>query len=362
MTKPTKPTKPNSSTKATQVRDPGTVTIEMVAQLAGVSPSTISRILNGTAVVSEAKQEAVKDAIAKLGYVPNPVARGLAGGRTYSIGVVTQAIDSPFYGASLRGIEEELDPFGYSPLFVSAHWNAITEARCIDVLRSRRVDGIIVLMGRLADQALKACAKQFPVVVTGRTLNGPGLFSLDFDNFSGGRMATEHLIDLGHRRIALITGDPLHPDSNERLRGYRAALEKARIAYDPALVVVGDYTESSGLRAVERLTEGRQPFTAIFAANDQMASGAVLGLHHRGVRVPDDVSIVGFDDLPTSLYAVPPLSTIHQSSYEQGRLSAQAMLQMLAGTRPNVTVPLPRLIARESSARLLAKRNTSPAA
>lgn len=350
-----------SSAKTVATRAPGPVTIEMVAQLAGVSPSTISRILNGTAVVSEVKQQAVKDAIAKLGYVPNPVARGLAGGRTYSIGVITQTLDSPFYGASLRGIEEELDPVGYNPLFVSAHWDAAAEARCIDVLRSRRVDGIIVLTGRLTDQALKACAKHLPVVVTGRTLKGPGLFSLDFDNFAGGEMATSHLIGLGHRRIVLITGDPLHPDSNERTGGYRAALDKAGIAYDPDLVIVGDYTEISGLRAVERLTEGGQSFTAIFAANDQMASGAVLGLHRKGVRVPQDVSIVGFDDLPTSPYAVPPLSTIHQSSYEQGRLSAHAMLQLLAGTRPTVSVPLPRLITRESSAPLSGKSNTKPA-
>ncbi len=199
------------------------------------------------------------------------------------------------------------------------------------------------------------------MVVTGRTLKGPGLFSLDFDNFAGGQMATEHLIELGHRRIALITGDPLHPDSNERMRGYRAALDKAGITYDPALVIEGDYSEGSGLSAVERLIEGGRPFTAIFAANDQMASGAVLGLHRKGVRVPQDVSIVGFDDLPTSPYAVPPLSTIHQSSYEQGRLSAQAMLQLLAGTRPTATVPLPRLIARESSMRLSGKSNTHPA-
>jgi LacI family transcriptional regulator len=123
----------------------GPVTLERVAKLAGVSPSTVSRILNGTAVVSDEKRKAIDEAIAELGFVPNPVARGLAGGRTLSIGVVTQAIDSPFYGPALRGIEDELDSAGYSPLFVSAHWDPATEGRCIDVLRSRRVDGLIVL-------------------------------------------------------------------------------------------------------------------------------------------------------------------------------------------------------------------------
>lgn len=153
---------PHIRAKSAAAADDGAMTIERVAQEAGVSPSTVSRILNGTAVVSGAKKQAVDVAIAKLGFVPNPMARGLAGGRTLSIGVVTQAIDSPFYGAALRGIEDELDPAGYSPLFVSGHWNAVSEARCIEVLRSRRVDGIVVLTGRLTDEALIACAQKMP--------------------------------------------------------------------------------------------------------------------------------------------------------------------------------------------------------
>ena len=329
-----------------------TATLEMVAHAAGVSPSTVSRILNGTAVVSSDKKQAVDDAIARLGFVPNPIARGLAGGRSLSVGVVTQAIDSPFYGAALRGIEDQLDTVGYSPLFVSGHWNASAEARCIDMLRSRRVDGIIVLTGRLTDAALKACAKHLPVVVTGRQLKAPGLFALNFDNLEGGRLAARHLIELGHRRIAFIAGDADHPDANDRLRGYRQALEEAGLSFEPGLVVPGEYHEVSGLLAVDRLLETRQRFTAIFAANDQMASGAALGLHRRSLRVPEDVSLVGFDDLPSSLYAIPPMSTVHQPAYDMGRLAATAMLQLLAGTAPTVQVPPPRLIARESSRRL----------
>ena len=343
---------PRTQVKASMQSYSGPVTIEMVARAAGVSLSTVSRILNGTAVVSEPKGQAVRDAIATLGFVPNPVARGLAGGRTLSVGVMTQAIDSPFYGAALRGIEDQLEPVGYSPLFVSGHWNAAAEARCIDVLRSRRVDGIIVLTGRITDQALKACAKALPVVVTGRSLKAPGLFSLNFDNFEGGRIATQHLIQLGHRRIAFISGDPMHPDATERQRGYRAALEAAGITFDPALVVPGEFHEVNGLLAVDRLLESRQRFTAIFAANDQMAFGAALGLQRRSLRVPDDVSIVGFDDLPTSQYAIPPLSTVHQPAYEMGQLAASALLQMLSGVKPTAELPAPRFVARESSRRL----------
>jgi LacI family transcriptional regulator len=338
-------------TKATAPRDASTVTLERVAEVAGVSPSTVSRVLNGTAVVSAEKRKAIDHAIARLGFVPNPVARGLAGGRTLSIGVVTQAIDSPFYGVALRGIEDELHGVGYSPLFVSGHWNAAEEARCIDILRSRRVDGIIVLTGRLSDRALRAYAKALPVVVTGRNLQAPGLFSLNFDNFSGARLATEHLLNLGHRRIAFIAGDPAHPDAVERQRGYRAALEAAGVTFSTALVAPGQFQEDSGRLAMERLLDTRQRFTAVFAANDQMAFGAALALHKRGLRVPDDVSLVGFDDLAASGYAIPPLTTVHQPGYELGLIAARAMMQLLAGSKPDVAVPVPRLIARESSRR-----------
>lgn len=329
-----------------------TATIDRVAALAGVSPSTVSRILNGTAVVNEAKRKAVDQAIAELGFVPNPVARGLAGGKTFSIGVITQAIDSPFYGAALRGIEDELDHAGYCPLFVSGHWNAAAETRGIDVLRARRVDGIIVLTGRLPDQTLKTCAKSIPVVVTGRDLKAPGLFSLNFDNFNGGRIATQHLIDLGHRNIAFIAGDGDHPDANERMRGYRAALDGAGLRFDPKLVIAGAFHEVSGAMAVDQLMQSRRRFTAIFAANDQMAIGANLALQRRSLRVPADVSLVGFDDLPAAMYAVPPISTVRQPAYEIGRLAAVGMLQLIAGEAPRAQVPPPVLVARESARRL----------
>jgi LacI family transcriptional regulator len=314
-----------------------------------VSPSTVSRILNGTAVVSDDKRAAVDEAIAKLGFVPNPVARGLAGGRTLSIGVISQAIDSPFYGAALRGIEMELDAVGYSPLFMSGNWHAEEEARCIEALRSRRVDGLIVLTGRLSDSSLRSLARSLPVVVTGRSLKAGNLISMDFDNREGARQATQHLIDQGHRRIAFISGDTEHPDAIDRLQGYRSAIEAAGLRFDAALVAPGDFSEHSGLLAVERLLNSRTRFSAVFAANDQMAFGAALGLYRHGRRVPDDVSLVGFDDLAGSIYMVPPLTTVHNPIQEIGQLAARAMLGLLAGDRPTVEVPAPRLIVREST-------------
>jgi LacI family transcriptional regulator len=330
----------------------GKVTLQQVAAAAGVSSATVSRILNGTAIVSDDKRAAVFEAIEQLGYVPNPVARGLAGGRTLSIGVVTQAIDSPFYSGALRGIEDTLSAAGYSPLFVSGQWNATHEARCIETLRSRRVDGIIVLTGRLSNAALAATARELPVVVTGRKLKASGLFALDFDNFEGARLATHHLLALGHRRIAFISGDLKHLDGSERLRGYRSALAAAGVRLEPVMELPGDFTEASGLAAVERLIDSREPFTALFAANDQMAFGAALALHRRRMRVPDDVSLVGFDDLAGSVYSVPPLTTVHHPVYELGQLAAESMLQLLAGEKPALELPPPRLVVRETTRQL----------
>lgn len=336
---------------STATRSPadGPVTLSMVALASGVSPSTVSRILNGTATVSALKRAAVDKAIADLGFVPNPIARGLAGGRTMSIGVVTQSIDSPFYGVALRGIEEVLEEGGYSPLFVSGHWDEAVERRCIEALRSRRVDGLILLNARMDDAALKGLARSLPVVVTGRALQANGLCALDFDNVEGARLATEHLIGLGHREIAHLSGDLVHPDARERLRGYRLALERHGIPYREALVECGAYYEAGGHDAALRLLARGQRFTALFTANDQMAFGAGVALLRAGLRVPQDVSLVGFDDLALAAHMAPPLTTVHQASLDLGRTAAQGLLALLGGTLPSLALSAPRLIVRESS-------------
>jgi LacI family transcriptional regulator len=329
----------------------GPVTLEMVAKVAGVSPSTVSRILNGTAVVSAIKKQAVNEAIGTLGFVPNPVARGLAGGRTLSIGVIALSIDSPFYAVAMRGIEEELDQAGYSPLFVSGHWNVDEELRCIELLKSRRVDGVIVLTGRLGDSALRAQARTLPLVVVGRSLKAPGLYALNSDDEAGARLATQHLIDLGHRQIAFIAGDSEHPDAEARKRGYLNALSSAGLVADPSLILPGNFHEQGGQLAVEQLLDSGRRFTALFSANDQMALGALLALYRRGLRVPDDISLVGYDDLATAQFVTPPLTTVHHAGYEMGKTAAAAMLSLLAGVKPTQQLSAPQLVVRESTGR-----------
>lgn len=331
---------------------PGVVTLAMVAETAGVSPSTVSRILTGHARVSDDKRRAVEEAIERLQYQPNVLARGLAQGRTLSVGVLTQDINSPFYGEALRGIEDALVGTGIVPLFVSGHWNVNDEAERMSHLLSRRVDGIVVLTGRLTDAQLSEYSQRVPLVVTGRGVKGRNIVSLRVDDFKGAYRATRHLIELGHRRIAHIAGPQDHADSVERLRGWRAALEEAGIAFDRGLLAYADFHEPGGALAIKQLLESRQSFTAVFASNDQTAVGARLALYQRNIRVPEDVSLVGFDDLPGSRYVIPPLTTIHQPVYELGQAAARALLKLIEGSRTRVTLPEPQLVVRESTQRL----------
>jgi len=216
-------------------------------------------------------------------------------------------------------------------------------------LLSRRVDGIVVLTGRLTDEQIREYAKRVPIVVTGRNLKGVNIASMRVDDFKGAHRATQHLIELGHTRIAHIAGPQDHADAVERLRGYRKALEDAGLPFDPRLVAYADFHEPSGVLAINQLLDTRQTFSAVFAANDQTAYGARLALYQRNIRVPEDVSLIGFDDLPVSRYVIPPLSTIHQPVYELGQAAARVLLKMIEGGKSRVALPEPQLVVREST-------------
>ncbi|HTB90063.1 MAG TPA: LacI family DNA-binding transcriptional regulator [Steroidobacteraceae bacterium] len=326
-------------------------TLRMVAREAGVSASTVSRIINGTVNVSPGLKYAVEAAIVKFDFRPNAAARGLALGKTSTIGVVAQAIDSPFYGEGLRGIEAFLRPRGYVPLFMSGNWREEDEERCMREFIARGVDGIIVFAGRLSDAKLKTYAKDVAVVVTGRSLRAPRLFSLQIDDRHGAMLAVRHLIEIGHRKIAFISGSENHPDAIERFEGYKKALNDAGIEFDPRLVAVGDWHEEGGLRATIELLSSPAKFTALFCVNDQTAYGACLALYRKGLSVPGDVSVIGFDDLPSSAYRLPPLTSVRQSIGELGDRSAQAILQLLDGNRPRFAPPPVELVIRESTQR-----------
>jgi len=327
------------------------VTLDKVARAAGVSSSTVSRIINGTANVSAAKRENVLKVMSQLNYQPNVLARGLASGRTMGIGVLTQDISSPFYGSTLRGIESALQGTGYHPIFISGHWHLQEELEAIDFLLSRKVDAMVVLGGGVPDLRLQEVAHRLPMVVLGRSVPGLEHQCLRLDNFAGAFDATRHLLELGHRHIAHIAGQPSHRDAQDRLEGYKAALRAAHIPFVPDLVQTGDFYEAAGFLATTRLVEGRTMFSAIFTANDQMAYGARLALHRKGLRVPEDISLVGFDDLPSSMYTTPPLTTVQQPVEEMGRAAARAVLRLLRGEQPELRAMETRLVIRESTVR-----------
>ncbi|MDE2304529.1 MAG: LacI family DNA-binding transcriptional regulator [Gammaproteobacteria bacterium] len=330
------------------------MTLEMVAREAGVSPSTVSRLLNGTASVRESKARAIEAAIAKLKFLPNSAAQSLARGRSMSVGVVTQSVSSPFYGEALAAIESRLLRSDYSPLFVSGHWRPADERRCLDHLLSRRVSGVILLTSCLPDAELVALAERVPLILTGRRVAAKRIYSLDHDNTESALLATEFLIGQGHRRIAFVRGPQDHPDAEQRFAGYRAALAAHRIAFSADLVADGNYIDEGGYTATLRMIDSGVRFTALFAANDQSAYGAMLALYRRGLGVPADVSVVGFDDLPASQYTIPPLTTVHRSIDRIGEAAAEAMIDLLEGRIPTQRSSSVTLAIRESTRRLTA--------
>jgi LacI family transcriptional regulator len=324
----------------------------MVAAAAQVSPSTVSRILNGTARVRESKVRAVNAAISQLQFVPNPVARSLARGKSMTVGVVTQTLNSAYYGEAAQAIETGLLRGNYSPLFVSGHWRPTDERKCVQRLLDQRVQGIILLTSSLPDDEIAKLSRHVPLVLTARSIDAERICCLDVDNTPSAHLATAYLIGQGHRHIAFIAGSPDHPDASQRLAGYKAALAAHDIPFVKALVAVGDYSEAGGYAAMIRLLDSRAEFTAVFAANDESAFGAMLALHRSGRKVPQDVSLVGFDDLPASSFTIPPLTSLHRSIDEIGDCAARAMIDLIEGRIPVVRYSSPTLAIRESTRHL----------
>ncbi|MCJ7451203.1 MAG: substrate-binding domain-containing protein, partial [Steroidobacteraceae bacterium] len=201
----------------------------------------------------------------------------------------------------------------------------------------------------LAARELIQVSQSVPLVVTGRHVAGPRIYSLDVDSMPGARLATEYLLGQGHRRIAFFSGPSDHLDSLQRYAGYKAALAAAGITEVKKLVVAGDYSDAGGYAAMNRLLDSGAKFTAVFAANDQTAYGAMLALHRRGLEVPQDVSIVGFDDLLMSSFTIPPLTTVHRSIKQIGGGAAEALIDLIEGRKPVAKVPTATLAIREST-------------
>jgi LacI family transcriptional regulator len=326
------------------------VTIVDIAEEASVSPSTVSRVLRRDSRISAATAERVRAAADSLGYRPNLIAQELVKGRSMTIGVLIQHSASPYFGRINFGLEVALSDLGggYHSLVATGNWEPERERAALDLLVRRRVDALVVLGGTLPDEELVAAASGVPFVSVGRSIPA-GTAGIVVENRNAARRAVEHLIELGHRRIAHITGDPVMTDARARLAGYMDALRAAGIAPDAALVVEGSFLVDGGARGVAELLERGVEFTALFVANDVMAPSALLTLHRNGRSVPGDVSVVGFDDDEQSAWLDPPLTTMRQQLFEIGWNAGAGALRLLEGQDAGLPTFVPELVVRGST-------------
>ena len=330
-------------------------TIREVSRLAGVSTATVSRVLNGTSRVAPPTRERVLEAIATLDFKPNTFARGLATNRSGGIGITVNEVSSPYFGAFIQGVERVVRAKGIHLMVSSGYADAALERASVDFLLERRCDGLVVQADALPDEALIDLVQHgdAPVVVFGRSIAEIADACVVLDNELGGTLATAYLLRHGHRHIGHVTGPLAYADARDRLIGYRRALEAAGIAYDERYVVESTFLEEGGAVAAGRLLERAPELSAIFLANDQMAAGAMRALRERGLRIPDDVSVVGYDDVFLARYLTPTLTTVRQPLVEMGRAAADLLLARLDGDRREVVHRFePELVERQSVARL----------
>ncbi|MEW6045451.1 MAG: LacI family DNA-binding transcriptional regulator [Bacillota bacterium] len=334
------------------------ITIKDVALQAGTSTATVSRVLNGTGFVSPELRARVLAAARDLGYSPNAVARSLKQRSTHIIGVIISDIANPFFGSVVRGIEDVLAARQYHPLLCNTDRNADKEAMYVRLFCERRVDGVIIsAAGQRADHLAILREQGIPWVFVNRrppAFGGPAVLT---DNRAGAYEATLHLIDLGHRRIGVVAGPQDVNTGIDRLAGYQEAMEARGLAIDPDWVVYGDFREESGYQGARKLMAlpPERRITALFVTNNQMTIGVLRALRELGVRIPDDVALVGFDDSEWARIVDPPLTTVAQRIYEMGTAAARMLLRAVARTAvPALNEPgrdillKPRLIVRAS--------------
>lgn len=323
-----------------------------VAKHAGVSPSTVSRFLNRTTLVSREKSSKIELALAEVGYQVPTSGAGINNARTMTIGALIQDLDSPYSNYFFNSMQHVLISRGYSLHIAAGFWNNDYQVQSMDYFIRNRVDGIIVVTGSLREEQLKHYASKVPLVVVGMKSKAKNSISLCFDNVLVGYMATLHLIQYGHSRIAHIKGKGDQPDAAARHQGYLNALTEAGLAINEKLIVTGNFSLLSGYENTLALLDSGEPFSAIFCANDQMAYGAIKAITSRGLRVPEDISVIGVDDLATSSYFTPSLTTLRQPIEKMGMLCADAIFHLLHGAEFDIRLPPIELIIRDSTARV----------
>jgi LacI family transcriptional regulator len=337
-------------------RDLGPVTLRDVARMAGVHPGTVSRALNADtrALVNATTAQRVLEVAEQLGYRPNPIARGLKTNRSMTVGVLVPDLMNPLFAAIVRGIEDRLSPAGYTLLITNTDNDLDRERTDFEAMRARQVDGFITATAqrdhRLITEVVGEDAK---IVLVNRSVDDNALPAVTVDDRAGARLAVEHLVDLGHRRIAHLAGPRDVSTGFRRHQGFVETMGEHGVEVDPELVRFSDgFVEAEGARVCRELIARGAEFTAIVAGNDLMALGCYDALAEHGLRCPQDVSVVGFNDMPFADRFQPALTTVRIPHYEIGAAGADLMLALLRGedVPPRQTLLAPALVVRGSSA------------
>jgi LacI family transcriptional regulator len=310
-------------------------TIRDVARRAGVSHQTVSRVINRETSVADTTRERVRRAIRELEYVPSAIARSLSSDRTHTLGMVTTDVSDHFFAEAVVGAEAEARKHGLFLIIGTIEEGAEDdESAYLQLMLERRIEGLVVARPRLratSGALLRRLTSRVPVVEIASDVSVPDVDLVDVDNRQGGLDATNLLIERRHRAIATITGPLGWPSARARLEGFRDALRRATIAEPDGLVATGkDWGLESGSEATARLLESGKRFTAVFAQSDLLALGAIAHFRRRGVRVPEDISVVGYDDIPVAAFVDPPLTTVRQPMREVGALAVRLVIERAA--------------------------------
>jgi DNA-binding LacI/PurR family transcriptional regulator len=309
------------------------VSIKDIAKAAGVSHSTVSRALSDSALVSDETKARIQRLAGEMGYSPDSLARSLVTRQTNTIGVVVTTIADPFIAQVVQGIEATAQDHGYTVILCNSGAVSDREIAAVEMLRSKRVDGVIVTSSRIGALYLEHLERiGVPIVLINNHNEDSGryTFTVSVDNCHGGRLATRHLIELGHRRIAYVTAPADHSSDLDRMTGYRQSLSEAGLEPFPALVIPGNGRADGGEQALESLNALDVRPTAVFCYNDMTAIGLIAAARHAGLSVPGDLAVVGFDDIPFAKYCYPPLTTIAQPKIEMGQLAMKMALSLMA--------------------------------
>ena len=326
-------------------------TIEDVARVADVSTATVSRVMNGSGGVRDKTRQKVLAAAQRLGYVANQQAKRLAGGHSKVVGLLVRELSTGYVGEIARGVDEALAECDYDLMLHTTHRKETDEAAHVMSLARGLADGLVLVLPRKPGAYLQTLRQlQFPHVLIDHIGLNDGSPAVSATNRQGAIAGTQYLIGLGHQRIGFITGSLNLGCSQDRLEGYRAAMQIANIPIAPEWIYEGDFQQPAGYTAAHTLLQLPEPPSAIFASNDVMAFGAMEAARDLGLRIPDDVSIIGFDDIPQSTHVNPPLTTVKQPLQEMGRVATQLLMECIRAGKPcQILTELPtELVIRQS--------------